>query len=238
MIRLALAIGMLIGSTSAVQACANDARIVFISCRMVETAALVPLDATELAPEAADNQLIITGAYSSGDRFGIEGLAIVGGEVASTRFQGWDGLFVITPDGKGAIHNVERVRFGKTMFNLRDTDERAAFLTFARENTLSVIQSHLLVSEGELDVRDQSGQPRFRRRILFTTNRGDFGLFDSGAALTLYQAAVILHDEFDANMAFNLDMGAYDYCMRSTQSCGWLGRQDTGILTNVLIFTY
>ena len=225
-------------STLSASACSLDERIVFISCRTVETVELVALDQNQLVPESSDSQLTITGTYSSGDRFGIEGLAIVDGTVVSSRFQGWDGLFVITPDGKGSIHNVERVRLGKPQFNLRNPDERAAFLSYARENDLSVIQSHLLVSDGNVDVSDRPGQPRFRRRILFQTNAGDFGLFDSGESLTLFQAAVILHDDFDADMAFNLDMGAYDYCMRGTQSCGWLGRQDTGILTNVLIFTY
>lgn len=219
-------------------ACPDDARILFISCHVVETAEIVALDAATLAPKASETQLIVTGTYSSADRFGIEGLAIIDGVQVSSRFQGWDGLLVIAPDGKASIHNVARVAFGETYFNLRAADQRAAFLDYAGNHGLSVIQSHLLVSDGEVDVRDRPNQPRFQRRIAFVTSTGEFGLFDSGASITLFQAAVILHDEFDADMAFNLDMGAYDYCMRGDISCGRLRQQDTDILTNVLIFTY
>ena len=46
-----------------------------------------------------NNLLSVTGAYSSGDRFGVEGLAFDGARLVSNRFQRWDGVFLVSPKG-------------------------------------------------------------------------------------------------------------------------------------------
>lgn len=236
-----LATAILIISTTSAIACPTDARLLFVSCSTPVSTKLTSLDGNP-APESPENSLTVTGTYSSGDRFGIEGIALDTGKMISRRFQGWDGLAVITPEGQLSLHHVERVKLGGSSFNLRNTDERNAFRGQARERKLSVIQSHLLIADGEVDVRDTPGQPRFRRRILFMTSDGDVGLFDTGnEALTLFDAATALQKAATPLMAFNLDMGSYDYCAWNrggTKNCGRLSRNATSILTNVLVFTF
>ena len=61
-----------------------------------------------VAPETPLDSLVVTGTYSSGDRYGIEGLAMVDGQVVSHRFQGWDGMALFTPTGEVSLHNAER----------------------------------------------------------------------------------------------------------------------------------
>ena len=236
-----LAAAMLSVVATSVVACPTDSRVLFVSCSTPVSTSFASLDGTP-APEGPENSLTITGTYSSGDRFGIEGIAIDAGTMISRRFQGWDGLAVITPEGNLSLHHVERVSLEGTTFNLRNAGERQAFEKKAGQRKLSAIQSHLLITDGKVDVRDQPGQPRFRRRILFMTRDGDIGVFDTGGqALTLFDAATALQEAAAPEMAFNLDMGSYDYCLWNRggmKNCGRLNRDSTGILTNVLVFTF
>jgi len=59
---------------------------------------------------------------------------------------------------------------------LRDRAQRRAFVARAKQLGLSAIQSHLLITDGALDVRNVSGAPRFRRRILFSYADGSYGI--------------------------------------------------------------
>ena len=184
--------------------------------------------------------LTVTGAYTSGERVEPEGFVLDRGAAFDPYPQGWDGLLVLAPDGAVSLHHVERVSLGDDIWNLRDRDERRAFLDHAETGELSAIQSHLLIVDGALDVRPRAGAPRFRRRLLFTTAEGGFGLWDSGAPLTLHEAAVALAAAHAPAMALNLDMGSYDFCERATaegrETCGVLGREATAKLSNVLTF--
>lgn len=219
-----------------VHACPIDGRVLIINCDSPFAVQFESLGRDALVPEAMTGELVVTGAYSSADRYGVEGLAIDAGDVISMRFQGWDGLLLISPEGIASIHHVERVQMNGQNYNLRELNERQAFMELAKVQKMSVIQSHLLVTDGEIDVRDRDGQPRFRRRVLFSTTSGDVGIFDTGReALTLFDVATELH-ELGAEMAFNLDMGAYDYCAMGEDRCGLLRRENTRILTNVLHF--
>lgn len=186
--------------------------------------------------------LVVTGAYTSGERVEPEGFVIDHGRPYDPYIQGWDGLLLITEDGELSLHHVARVKFRGSQSNLRDRAQRRAFVARAKQLGLSAIQSHLLITDGALDVRDVSGAPRFQRRILFSYADGRYGIFDSGArALTLFEAASEVADRFDPHMAFNLDMGSYDYCAltRNGQedACGTLDRSRTAKLSNVLVFT-
>ena len=228
---------------AAALACPDDPRLLAFSCAQPVSVHLHALEQGEVAPETPPDTLVVTGTYSSGDRYGIEGLAIVSGRVVSSRFQGWDGLAIFSPAGEVSLHNVVRVPLGATTFNLRDTRQRETFVSQAEAAGLSVIQSHLLISDGRLDVRDIPDQPRYRRRILFSTEAGDVGTFDtSPAALTLFDAATALEELARPVMALNLDMGAYDYCSRNDkgklQDCGLLQRDRTDVLTNILTIRY
>jgi len=204
---------------------------------------LVVLPSDDQASPPNRRRITVTGTYSSGDRFGIEGLALKNGIAASKRFQKWDGGLLIDAEGTAQIVNVGQVRLAGTLYNLRDSAQRSSFLEAAKNQKISFIQSHLLITNGTLDTREVSGAPRFQRRILYTDTSGKISLYDSeNRALTLYEAALELHTEHNAQMAFNLDMGSYDFCeietSDSSQSCGIIRSASDERLTNLLRFTF
>lgn len=191
---------------------------------------------------AAARRITVTGTYSSGDRFGIEGLALKDGVVVSARFQKWDGGLLIDADGRTRIVNVSRLSHGGKTYDLKDKADRRAFLNVAKTEKTSFIQSHLLITDGNLDTRKVDGARKFQRRILYSDATGALSLYDSGArSLTLYEAALELHRDHGAHMALNLDMGSYDFCQIEAEdqvnSCGILASAQDARLTNLLRFT-
>jgi len=192
--------------------------------------------------DAASRIVTVTGTYSSGDRFGIEGLALKNGQVISSRFQGWDGGLLITRDGTPSIANVARLNLLNESYNLKNKTERTAFVNAAKTEQASFIQSHLLITDGRLDTREVEGAPKFQRRILYSDKMGALSLYDSGTRrLTLFEAAKELHETHKAHMALNLDMGSYDFCeittLDSVKICGVLASSEDSRLTNLLRFT-
>lgn len=199
-------------------------------------------EAIDDLPAGEWERLLVTGAYSSGDRFAPEGFVIRHGDPTHPWPQGWDGLLVTAPDGTAAIHDVTRIDMGDAWFNLRDKTERRAFVDRAGRDGLTAIQSHLLINEGVLDVHPRDGAPRFRRRLLFQLDDGRLGLWDTHPrAATLHEAAVELFDALAPRMALNLDMGAYDFCEKATsnaaESCGIVDRRQMQNLTNLIEIT-
>lgn len=187
-------------------------------------------------------RLLMTGAYSSGDRFAPEGFVLARGDASRARLQGWDGLLLVDGNGRASLHDVSHVRYGDREFDLRDRASRRAFVALAAQERLSTVQSHLLINEGGLDVKPMDGAPRFRRRLLFETQDGRLGVFDSSPkSLTLYEAAAALQKAENPRFAFNLDMGNYDFCERQTPAgvrlCGILPRAGIDKLTNLLAIT-
>jgi len=241
------AIGIALSGSATAATCpaANDS-LLFNSCNASTHAALVLLAPDATIPDnlatSDKTTLVVTGAYTSGEKVEPEGFVLDHGEAYDPYIQGWDGLLLITPEGELSLHHVSRVRFRGGLSNLRDRGQRRAFVARARQIGLSAIQSHLLITDGALDVRDVSGAPRFRRRILFSYQDGEYGIFDSGSrALTLFEAAEEVAALYNPYMAFNLDMGSYDYCAltdagRET-NCGDLTRSATQKLSNILVFT-
>ena len=222
--------GMLVPPTPKEQA---SARLIFL-----------PQEQSALDAPLRDGEwrILVTGAYSSGDRFAPEGFVLHRGDARLARLQGWDGLLLIDGDGRASLHDVSDVRHDGRRWNLRDREARRAFLEQARREGLSAVQSHLLINDGALDVKNAPGAPRFRRRLLFETRDGRIGVYDSSPRMmTLYEAAAALKEGVDPRFALNLDMGNYDFC--ETQSpegsklCGLLNRAGIGKLTNVLAIT-
>jgi len=216
------------------------------SCTSSTQANLVLLTADASIPKdlAAPDKttLVVTGAYTSGEKVEPEGFVIDHGKPYDPYIQGWDGLLLITPEGALSLHHVAKVKFRGSLSNLRDRAQRRAFVARAKQLGLSAIQSHLLITESKLDVRNVSGAPRFRRRIVFSYESGEYGIFDSGTrSLTLFEAAKEVQEKYAPNMAFNLDMGSYDYCALTRagreDNCGQLNRGNTQKLSNILIFT-
>ena len=114
-------------------------------------------------------------------------------------------------------------------YDLSELEQRHDFLAEASARGLSVLQSHLLIVDGEVDVLPQEDAPVFTRRMLFTDEAG-FGLYQTGRPETLYGAARQLAEALAPRMALNLDMGSYDYCQRAEDGaeagCGRLERDD------------
>lgn len=183
--------------------------------------------------------LTVAGTYSSGDRFGIEGLVIRGGEIVSRRYQNWDGVLVIDADGTPELYHAADVELGTQAFDLKDKPSRMEFIKLARDTGVAVLQSHLLVSNGSLDLKDVEDAPKFKRRLLVTFEDDSFGVWETTQAETLYAAAHQVQAELNPKMALNLDMGAYDYCRSGPKGeikdCGRL-LVSADKLTNVLEF--
>ena len=199
-------------------------------------------------PEAAatGRRLVVTGAYTARDSRG-DGLAkpvglfVHGGAVINPNLGRMDGVLLVDPEnGQPELQHRARLALGGRGYDLIALDQRRAFLAEASAHGLSVLQSHLLIVDGEVDVRPQEDAPVFVRRMLFVDDEG-FGLYQTRWPETLHGAARQLAEALAPRMALNLDMGSYDYCQRAEEgaeaSCGRLDRDDTGKLSNLLVLT-
>ncbi|MEX2520681.1 MAG: hypothetical protein WD969_15260 [Paracoccaceae bacterium] len=200
---------------------------------------LLPEDAG-LTPEGS---LDVTGGYTATDRRESGkpkpvGLFIRRGLVVSREYVRADGVLLVDAAGAPRLLHRRRASFAGVGYDLEDPDQRTRLLAAVVEAGGSLIQSHLLIVDGVVDAHPQDGAPRFRRRILFQSKSGEFGLWDSSPrALTLAEAAEELAATFGPQMAINLDMGSYDFCREGTKSCGLLSYAETGKLSNILRFS-
>lgn len=200
----------------------------------------------DLPLPADGRRLIVTGVYTStesraGDLRKPVGLFVHKGTVINPNLGRMDGVLIVDPaTGEPQLWNRAQVGLGAATFDLTALDQRHAFADAARDAGLSVLQSHLLIVEGHVDVRPQDDAPVFLRRILFTDDTG-FGVYQSAIPVTLYEAATDLSKTLGPRMALNLDMGSYDYCQRlgaaGTANCGMLERGNTQKLSNLLMIT-
>ena len=181
--------------------------------------------------ETPKDILRITGTYSSGDIYGVEGLAIAGGRVISKRYHPWDGLLVIK-NGNPSLFRANHVRIDGQQWNIKNNSDRASFIKTAQTDGWQVIQSHLLIANGQLDLRDLPKARKFVRRFLFTSTQG-WGIYQTKTAKTLFAAASEIQQNLNPDMVFNLDMGAYDLCMQGQTPCGNLFVHESK-LTNIL----
>ena len=138
------------------------------------------------------------------------------------------------------MHHRAKLPLGGRDYDLTVLDQRRAFVAEASAHGLSVLQSHLLIVDGRVDVRPQEDAPVFVRRLLFIDDTG-FGLYQTRWPQSLHDAAKQLAEALAPRMALNLDMGSYDYCQRAEDGtdagCGGLDRDDTGKLSNLLVLT-
>ncbi|MDH3666382.1 MAG: hypothetical protein OEN23_05585 [Paracoccaceae bacterium] len=243
----AAALGALASAlASAAAACPDpSATLLFHSCWAggnVEIR-LLPEDLPLPAPDSG-TRLIVTGAYTStesrnGDLSKPVGLFVHRGKVVNPNLGRMDGILLVDPkSGKPDLQSRAVMRYDGNSYDLRKLDQRHAFVDAARDADISVLQSHLLIVDGRVDVRPQDDAPVFLRRILFSGAQG-FGIYQTAAPATLYDAARALADAHAPEMALNLDMGSYDYCQRqasgTAKSCGLLGADDTAKLSNILV---
>ncbi len=208
--------------------------------------ALLPEDLPLPAPGPGALRLVVTGAYTATDsraegRPKPVGLFLRRGEVVNPNLARMDGVLVVDPaDGAPEFHHRERVALEGRTYDLRELDERRAFIAAAAERGLSVMQSHLLIAGGVFDVHPQEDAPAFVRRLLFADGDG-FGVWQTPGAATLYEAAAALDTALGPRMVMNLDMGSYDFCRRVEggveTSCGSVAPEGTGKLSNLLVLT-
>lgn len=241
--------GAAIAAVAAVPASACPAeseRLLFHSCHGPAAAELLllPEDADALATTPEGESLAVTGGYTGADtRAGGSpnpvGLFVDDGRIVSPNLARMDGILVIDADGQPRIHHGTRVPLRDATADLTDPDQRLDFADWAGENGLSVLQSHLLIADGRLDVRTQLDAPKARRRLFFTDRHG-WGVYQTTDAVTLFDAAFELQQRYRPTMAINLDMGSFDYCVATgagaPTSCGVVDPGQTGKLSNILRF--
>ncbi|HUF87053.1 MAG TPA: hypothetical protein VMM59_06700 [Thermohalobaculum sp.] len=207
---------------------------------------LLPEDLPLPVPPAEGLRLVVTGAYTGTDLRGEGlpkpvGLFLRRGAVVNRNLGRMDGVLLVDPEGgRPAFQHREAVRLDGRDYDLRDLDQRAGFIRAAAEQGLSVMQSHLLIDRGELDVRPQDGAPVYVRRFLFADAHG-FGVWQTQGAMTLHDAAMAVAEALAPQMVMNLDMGSYDYCRRAEggieSGCGGLASEGVGKLSNLLVLT-
>ncbi|WP_339950855.1 hypothetical protein [uncultured Albimonas sp.] len=213
---------------------------------------LMPEEAEALDAEAA--ALTVTGAYTATDKRDAGkpkpvGLFLHRGQAISLEYGRMDGLLVIEADGAARILSAPSAQVAGASFDLTDLEGRRAFVAAAKTAGASALQSHLLIRDGELDLRPVESAPAAIRRILFQDSDGALAIWQSGArALTLHEAAEELARLHAPAMAMNLDMGSYDFCERTgaqsaaagdgvrgaSYSCGFLDRQGLERLSNLI----
>ncbi|HLS19304.1 MAG TPA: hypothetical protein VK090_05790 [Paracoccaceae bacterium] len=245
MLSVAMAAGLLLPQIAMAEECpALDDRLLFHSCHGETSVELLLLPEQErtLTEPAAGEALVIGGTYTGADRREGDlpnpvGLFIHQGQIISPHLARMDGILIIGGEDGPSIHHARRVPFDGRIYDLTLPEQRQEFATEAATQGLSVMQSHLLISDGRLDVREQK-EARAARRRMFFSGQGGFGVYRTERAVTLFDAAKELEKELRPEMALNLDMGSYDYCLALQESrlsnCGVLSVTDTGKLSNAL----
>jgi hypothetical protein len=225
---------------------AETERLLFHSCHGPATAELLllPEEAQALAAPPGGESLTVTGGYTGTDTRADGhpnpvGLFVDNGRVVSPHLARMDGILVIGAEGEPRIYQSTRVPLRDGTADLTDPDQRLDFADWASENGLSVLQSHLLIVDGRLDVRPQMDAPKARRRLLFTDRHG-WGIYQTADAVTLFDAGFELRQRYQPSLAINLDMGSFDYCVATdggvSTNCGVMAADQTGKLSNALRF--
>jgi len=195
--------------------------------------------------DAPPGSVTVTGGYTgteereSGGPLPV-GLFVHRGAVVNPNMGRMDGILVVRPDGSASIFHRERVRAGGRSMDLTALPARRAFAAMAKAEGWSVLQSHLLVVAGKLDVRPRDGAPTTLRRILIQDAAG-LGIVQTPRAMTLFEAGDWAMRTYRPLMAMNLDMGTYDYCRRLgpdvgdvAENCGRVGQSGLAILSNLI----
>lgn len=236
--------GALLSAEASQAACPEGAGVRVALCGGAGRAEvlLLPEDAWKLH-EAAPGALTVTGAYTGGEREPGKpkpvGVFLARGERISLELARMDGLLVVEQDGRARISTYADAELSGARFDLSDLEGRVAFARAAEQAGASALQSHLLIRDGALDLREVEDAPLARRRILFQTEAGDLAVWESAGALTLYDAAQMLMEAHAPRMALNLDMGGHDYCEQrladgTPAPCGIVSAQEEGKLSNVI----
>jgi len=231
-------------AAGAAAACPEPApTLLFHSCWGVSRAEIL-LVPDEGLPETG-RFIAVTGAYTAEEtdtRPGGEpkpvGLFVHRGRTINPNLGRMDGVLIVDQAGHPSLHHRARVALGGETRDLSDPDTRAAFREAAEAAGASVLQSHLLIVDGVVDVRPSDDAPRFVRRMFFTDADG-FGLYQTAGLRTLHEAAVEVAEAHAPRMALNLDMGSFDYCedrlADPPRRCGLRQGENLAGLSNLLV---
>ncbi|HLS18624.1 MAG TPA: hypothetical protein VK090_02355 [Paracoccaceae bacterium] len=221
-----------------------DDQLLFHSCHGDTSVELLLLPEQEktLTEPGSGETLVVGGTYTGADRREGDlpnpvGLFIHQGQVISPNLARMDGILIIGGEDGPSVHHASRVPLGSRIYDLTAPEQRHEFATEAARQGYSVMQSHLLIADGDIDVRERPEAKTARRRMFFSGPSG-FGVYRTARAVTLFDAAKELEAQLQPEMALNLDMGSYDYCLAlqggRLSNCGVLSTSDTGKLSNAL----
>lgn len=230
----------------AAHGCPEPSEIVlFHSCWGDAKAKSLLLPEESLTPPAGFDRLIVTGGYTGKDvrpeqKPNPVGMFIHRGRIVNPTLARMDGIVILSPGGALDIHHRSTVREGGGTHDLQDLRQRRVFQNHAAASGKTVFQSHLLISDGTLDISLRENAPRAVRRLLMADEHG-FAVYQTQTPMTLFDAAEELREKLRPRMAVNLDMGGHDYCLATKQgietNCGILARKDTAKLSNILVFS-
>ena len=203
---------------------------------------LLPDQADSLA--APEGSVLVTGGYTGvgqRDQGGPMpvGLFVHNGTIINRNMARMDGVLLLRPGHAPRIVHRQAVQLDGAIYDLTDIPARGRFLNQARTLGLSVVQSHLVIVEGRVDVRPRKVAQKAVRRFLMQDQAG-LALVQTPKPMTLFAAADWLRSGHMVRMALNLDMGAYDFCMRiqpgAAKNCGRVTLNGIAILSNLLRF--
>lgn len=160
--------------------------------------------------EISTDKIVITGTYSTPEELPT-GLALDEGNVISPFIFDWDGFLIVYGNGIMDIQHRNNLNIGGRKFNLsKGFDELQELISFCRIRNISLIQSHLILNNGD-NISNPKNNKKFRRRIVFTDSSGNLSVYDSFEnQVTLYEASEIIKKKYNAFNAINLDMGTYN----------------------------
>jgi hypothetical protein len=187
------------------------------------------------------NRLVVSGTYTSPFNMPA-GLTIDKGDIINPAIQKFDGLLLISLDGKMLLTHVDDLQVKLRSLRIRDSfPNYVEFTDLAATEKLSAIQLFLLINAGEITFEDGPGQEKMRRRVLFQTADNGLHIYDSlSTPLTLYEAAKYVKENYKAVKAGSLETGVYNFC--SLYSGGRLidcSELKKGvILSNLLVIDY
>lgn len=185
-----------------------------------------------------NNALVFTGTYTSSLDKAV-GIFAVDGYIINPAVREWNGLLLIR-NNQVKILNARNIPLDTRYLDITSSvHDLAFFMRWLKEHKASVIQSHLLLHNGEIAARPRN--KLLRRRALFADGNGIYYVYDSlEQKMDLHTLAKLLKEKYAAKHVLNLDMGSYDYCFRyENKQLSKIGELDhTSKLSNLIQITW
>lgn len=191
--------------------------------------------------KGSENRLVLSAIYTSPLAMPV-GLNLRNGEVINPAIQKFDGLILIDKDGQISLTHIDHLVYNLKPYHIRTSfEDYKSFLRKARKERLSVLQSHLILNNGDILIQDNAKGRKMRRRILFATSDGGIHIYDSFEKNhSLYDAAKYVKDNYVAQVAINLDMGDFNFCTLNTPERfkNYSQLKPGTVISNLLIIDY